>query len=124
VSLSCYNAGMTSEGVGRSLEELRTQTPALGLTFRATGFARAGEKPFLTSYRNRLKRYTDQLDVEDCTFEGEATPLGRGNAEIKELISILRCSGFGGLMVLGSGNAAVGDLGEAVGRFTRLLDTM
>jgi len=124
VSLSCYNTGLASGDVGPAMEELRARSSSLGLTFSATGFARAGEKPFLISYRNRLKRYTDQLDVEDCIFEGQATPLGRGNAEIKELISILRCSGFGGLMVLGAGNAAVGDLGEAVGRLTQLLDTM
>ena len=124
VSLSCYNTDIASETISRTMEELRAQRPDVGFTFSATGFARIEEKPFLTSYRNRLKRYTDQLDLEDCTSEGAAAPLGRGNAEIKELISILRCGGFGGLMVLGGGNAVVGDLGDAANRFAQLLETM
>jgi hypothetical protein len=97
------------------------QIPGAGLTFSGCHFARCGEKPFLTSLRNRLKRFIDQLDVEDCTWDGTAVPLARGNGEIAELVSILRCSGFGGHMVLGAGNRAAGDLVETAGRFADLL---
>ena len=75
-------------------------------------------------HRARLKALTDQLDASDVTFDGEPTELGRGNAEVKELISILRCSGFDGFIVLGADNRLVGDLRAAVDRFVHLIDTM
>jgi len=34
------------------------------------------------------------------TFAGEPTLLSRGNAEIKEMVSVLRCRCFGGPMVI------------------------
>ena len=95
-----------------------------GFTFSATGFARLGEKPFLVSYKQKLRRFVDQLDVEDCLYEGTPQPLAHGNAEIKELISILRCASFDGWLVLGAGNRGFGCLGEMAGRFVGLLDAM
>lgn len=120
ISLSFYNAHQSSGKVF----ELMQRIAGAGLTFRGCEFARCGENPFLTSLRNRLKRFVDQLDVEDCTWDGMPTPLARGNGEIAELVSILRCSGFRGYMVLGTGNRAVGDLAAATDRFAELLENI
>ena len=68
--------------------------------------------------------YAGSLDVSDVTYDGRPAELGRGNAEIKELISILRSSGFDGYMVLGVDNRLVGDLRATVARFSHLLDTI
>lgn len=106
------------------MERLRDGGVRARLTFSATGFARAGEKPFLTSYANKLKRYTDQLDVADCTFDGRPAELAKGHAEIKELISMFRCASFSGPMVLSADNAAAGSLRQTAGRFLELLDRM
>ena len=75
-------------------------------------------------HTSRLKGSIDQLDISDVTFDGTPVPLGHGNAEIKELISILRCSSFDGSMVLSAENRLTGDLNDAVDRFIHLLDTM
>ncbi len=124
VSLSFYNTGLSSVKVFEWMADLRKRGMKVGLTFNAAGFARSGEKPFLASYHNKLKRFIDQLDVEDCTFDGTPAPLAGGNAEIKELISILRCATFGGYMVLGAGNRFGGRLLDAVERLLELLETM
>jgi sugar phosphate isomerase/epimerase len=124
VITSFYNVGANSRYVLKTMEDMRAKGLEIHLTFNATGFAGTGEKPFLTSFRNRLKRFMDQLDVEDSTFEGTPTPLAEGNAEIKELISILRCSSFAGYMVLGSGNRAIGHLREIAARFEGLLEAL
>ena len=127
VSLSLYNVDSKGADVFATMQSLRASRSDIGpvgLTFNAANFARLGEKPFLTSYGNRLKRFTDQLDVEDCTFGGSATPLAGGNAEISELVSILRCSSFGGVFLLGAGNRRVTDLRSTKIRFEDLLLAM
>ncbi len=124
VAVSFYNAHLGSAGVFELMADLRERGLEAGLVFSAANFARCGEKPFLTSYHHKLKRFTDQLDVEDCTTEGTPTHLAGGNAKIKELISILRCSSFEGHMVLGVGNRFVGNLSDAADRFVALLDAM
>lgn len=120
VSLSFYN---THQSSGKVFERMR-QVAGVGLTFSGCRFAACGEHPFLTSLRNKLKRFVDQLDVEDCTWDGTPASLACGNGEIAELVSILRCSGFRGYMVLGAGNRAVGDLASAAACFAGLLERM
>ena len=88
VALSVHNAVVGSEYASRMLSEFRAQGGRCGFTFNAANFARAGEKPFLYSYKQPLRRFVDQLDVEDCRFDGTVQPLARGNAEIKEMISM------------------------------------
>jgi len=51
-----------------------------------------------------------------------ATLPGRGQGEVKELISILRCRSFEGLMTLRAGESFT--LPEAAQAFWHLLDTM
>ena len=122
--LSVFNLAQDSSTVTRMLEKLREAGPKVGLTFSVGEFARIGEKPFLGSFKKRLRKVIDQLDVEDRTFDGVVQPLARGNAEIKEMISILRCRSFDGPMVLTSTNREWGDLMAVVLRFEHLLDAM
>ena len=93
--------------------------------FSPTGFVRAGEMPFLKSWKaGRFIRTIGQLDLVDGTWDGNATYLAGGNAEVKELVSILRCHNFSGWMVLGGGAAFPGDLADAKDNFVQLLETM
>ncbi len=124
VSISFFNAHLGSMSVYERLAELKAPGQDINLTFSASNFAKSGEKPFLTSYNAKLKRFIDQLDLEDCTFDGTYTRLGMGNAEIKELVSILRCASFSGYMVLGAGNRTEGDLRASVEGFLHLLDSI
>lgn len=53
------------------------------------------------------------------------TVVMQGQAEIKEWVSILRCAGFDGPLVLTAQNHLAGDtLPTAVGRFLNLLDAL
>ena len=99
---------------------------ALRLSFNPRHFAQAREHPFLQTWnRGKLKRHTAQLMVNDgCGRPGwpaETVP-GRGQGEIKELISILRCRSFAGLLTIAPGNGF--DFTEAAEAFWRLLGTM
>ena len=123
LSVAFFNADLGGEQVFEIMHSMSSETGAESLVFSAANFARMGEKPFSTSFNNKLKRFTTQLDVEDCTLDGIPARLAGGNAEIKELISILRCSTFSGYMVLGRGNGDAGLL-ETADRFVHLLDTM
>ena len=96
-----------------------------GMVFNPANFVLAGENPFLMSFkRGRFIRTAVQLDLVDQTWDGVPTALAKGNAEIKELISIMRCYNFDGFMTLGGGAAYPGTLEEAVSNFTNLLDNM
>lgn len=124
VALSLVNTHLDSAACSRLLLDLRQDGGVPGFTFNAANFARAGENPFLGSYKQKLRRFVDQLDVEDATADGTPRALAEGHAEIKELISILRCASFPGLLVLGAGNRHVGDLRTVATRFVALLDAL
>jgi len=99
---------------------------ALRLSFNPRQFSAAGENPFLRTWsRGKLKRYTAQLMVADgCRRPGwpaETVP-GRGQGEVKEIISVMRCRSFSGLMTIVPGNGF--GFTEAAAAFWRLLDTM
>ncbi len=124
IEISFHNLGIGSEECSRILLELREQGLEAGFTFNAALFARAGEKPFLFSYKQKLRRFIDQLVIADATFDGKSQPLANGNAEIKEMVSILRCASFPGYMLLGASNKCTGSLRDAVARFEQLLREM
>lgn len=124
VTLSFFNTDLGSQACSDILVRLRDQGLPAGFTFNGANFARCGELPFLFSYKKKLRRFVDQLDVVDGTYDGTPQPLAHGNAEIKEMISILRCASFSGTMVLTAGNSRVGTLADAVARFERLLQSM
>ena len=93
--------------------------------FNPAGFALAGEHPFLYSYRiGRFIKSIGQLDIVDALWDGTAQPLARGNGEVKELISILRCHNFSGFFSLGGGIAMPVTLKEMTEDFSWLLDNM
>ncbi len=124
IAVSLTNLGQGSEAISKGLVDLADEGADVRFAFSAAEFVRMGEKPFLHSFRQRLHRYVDQLDLEDATFDGTTQPLGLGNAEIKEMISVLRCRSFSGPMVLTSSNKEVGDIREAAHRFQALLEAM
>ena len=124
INISFYNSGIDSLTASNLLVELHHRKLKFGFTFNASSFAAAGEMPFRSAYKQKLKRFVDQLDVEDILFDGSPAPLAGGNAEIKEMISILRCASFRGFMTLGRRNRFVATLGDTAARFMRLLENM
>ena len=116
------NAGLSSATCFRVLSEIASDR--IRLAFNPFRFAQVYEKPFLQSYRKKLRRFTGQVYINDGTFDGRQTPPGIGNAEIKELMSIFRCTSFDGYFTL-TGDSRVGsDFATTAGRFWHLLDTM
>lgn len=88
-------------------------------------FAAAGEKPFLgLFYRGDLRRYVERFYVDDATVKGTATLPGRGNGEVKEILSMLRCRGYQGVVTLRSHERGVEGFRRAAAAFWRLLDEM
>jgi len=124
LGISFFNTVQGSMLATEMLLALREKGYEVGFTFNAANFARAGEKPFLYSFKKKLHGFVDQLDIEDACFDGSPQTLAHGNAEIKEMVSILRCASFGGCMTLTLGNRHVGTLRDAVERFEALLDAM
>ncbi len=124
VRLAFANRALMHDVVSDIMSDLRSRGLDAGLAFSPADFAAAGENPFLTSYRHRLRRFIDQVDLEDGLFDGTPTTLMQGHAEIKELVSILRCCSFGGLMVLGPRNRCGGGLLDAGKAFDRLLESL
>ena len=93
--------------------------------FNPAGFVKANEHPFLASYRiGRFIKSIGQLDINDAKWDGTATSLTKGNGEIKELVSILRCHNFAGTFTLGSGITSSGTLAEMVKEFELMLENM
>ena len=76
------------------------------LGFNPAEFARVGEHPFLkTYYKGALKKHLAVLYLADGCPAPEApyTLAGRGKGEVKELVSILRCRSFDGILCLRPG---------------------
>ena len=122
LEISFYTEGMTSPLASNLIIEMKEAGLDPRFTFNAANMAKLREKPFLKSYKLKLRRFVDQLDIEDATWGGDTTVLAGGNAEIKEMMSILRCASFTGWFVLTASNALVGNLKDAAGRFVYLLD--
>lgn len=103
---------------------------AFGFAFNPANFAAAGEMPFLKSYKaGRFIKTMVQLDIVDAKFNGEETELACGNAEVKEMLSIMRCNGFPAVkgqcvISLGGGAKYPGTLREAASDLEYLLDNM
>jgi aminoglycoside 3-N-acetyltransferase len=92
----------------------------ISLAFNPLSFVKAGENPFLETYcKTHIKRYIDLLYINDGISTGDRTPLEQGLAEIKELISILRCRSFNGIFALQGSSAET--FGETVVKFISLL---
>ncbi len=91
------------------------------LAFNPGQFAAAGENPFLkVFYRGVLRRNTVHLYVQD-TYP--AVP-GEGKGEVKEIISILRCRGFDGVMTIGTHEGGIAGFKRTAAAFWKMLDEM
>jgi aminoglycoside 3-N-acetyltransferase len=124
ISISFYNTSQGAEAITAELFKLKEFDIKPSFIFNAANFATVGEMPFLGSYKKKLRRFITQLDIEDITFDSTPTTLAKGNAEIKELMSILRCASYNGYFVLGAKNRFTATLEETKSRFTELLKTM
>ena len=125
LTVSLDNIAQSAKSSAQEFGDLLKKEPDLLFTFNAANFARAGEMPFLYSYRvGRFIKTIGQLDIADCTWDGEPAELACGNAEIKELVSILRCRNFSGYCCLGGGADYPGDLTEAADNFRVMLKNM
>lgn len=121
VSVFFENGDVTAR---TALEALKGAKVGPVLAFNPAAFARMGERSFLGVYsRSGIKRFIGMLILSDATFGGAYTLPGRGNGEVKELLSILRCGSFDGRVVLaaGPGGPAFRDLVEG---FWTLMETM
>ena len=110
-----------SVSIEASLEMMRALHPEAALAFNPANFAAAGELPFLGGFR-KIKRYVGYLAISDGSRLGAGCLPGNGNGEIKELISILRCSSFKGWFSLGSVPSPSLAFDEISDAFYRLLD--
>ena len=125
IACEVVNRRLTATQAAAAYTKCDFSTPAF--CFNPAEFAAAGENPFLTSYRvGRFIRKTAQLDVTDGLWDGSPALPGRGNGEVKELVSIFRCRNFSGFLVLGGGmNGGSGfTLPDYVRWFIRMLDKM
>jgi hypothetical protein len=121
-----FNTNQCASRAAAKLNRHRTTANSnYGFVFNPANFVRAGEMPFLQSWKlGRFIKTAQQLDIVDMTWDERYTTLAGGNAEVKELVSIVRCHNFSGFMTLGGGGSYPGTLTEAVADFTELLDTM
>ena len=125
LTVSLYNIAQSAKSVANEFTDLLKKEPGTLFTFNPANFAKVGENPFLYSYRvGRFIKTIGQLDIADCTWDGMETAFAAGNAEIKEMISILRCGNFSGFFCLGGGAFYPDDLGEAADNFRLLIKNM
>jgi len=121
-ALQVENVGVRSDALAGMYERL-PEPPALA--FNPAEFARMGEKPFLSVYyRGLLRRSTQRLYVADALFTGEPALPGRGNAEVKEILSALRCRSFGGYVTLRCAEKGAEGFRDTAAAFWKLLESM
>jgi sugar phosphate isomerase/epimerase len=108
-------------------------SPALRATFDAANFVQCGFQPFTEAYP-LLRPYLEYLQVKDArAADGEVTPAGEGDGQVRETLRALRDSGFSGFMSLEPHLALAGRTGgfsgpdkfrQAVQALKRLLDEL
>lgn len=122
ISLLLKNQLYTPMDTFFKTEEVLTTLDSIGLAFDPVEYVKVGEKPFLhTYYQSGLKKYIRQVYLHDALWSGEPRHMGSGNAELKELISALRCRNFDGYFTLRADNL---DFKEVMSSFWRLMNTM
>lgn len=98
---------------------------APGFAFNPGAFAAEGENPFLkVFYHGLLRKKMQLLYMEDRTRDGRPTLPGRGNGEVKEILSMLRCRSFDGTVTLVATETGPEAFGAAAAAFWKLLDEM
>ncbi len=91
----------TSFNSGVCLRLLEAAGAGAVVAFSPAAFALAGEKPFLDIVNHGpFRRYIGALYLSDATFAGSHVLPARGNGEVKELLSLLRCRSFAGRVII------------------------
>jgi aminoglycoside 3-N-acetyltransferase len=107
-------------------EELYAEFPdAPRLAFSPAGFAAAGEGPFLdVFYEGKLRKQMEHFYIDDGCWIGPRTLPGQGKGEVKEIISMLRCRSYSGVMTLCQPYDGIDNFRATAAAFWDLLDNM
>lgn len=125
LAVDFFNIALTSAAVNAALARRQAKVADCGICFNPANFVMAGERAFGGIYhKGRYVKTMRQLDLNDILPDGTVTPLARGGAEIKELISIARCVSFSGFMCLSGGVKTDQDLKTMVGDLRHLIENM
>ena len=123
INISFTNQGLSALYASEIMNSLKENDHKAGFVFSPVNFAKVGEMPFLQSFRQgKFRKYISHLDIEDACFDGTPTAWAHGNAEIKELISILRCASFSSFMTISAHNCKNTKLVEHAKSFVKLLE--
>lgn len=98
------NVGMDGDTAAKMMASLQEKNGKMSLVFNPLEFAKAGQNPFLGTYRTKVKKFVNMIYINDGLFDGQRTLLEQGVAEIKELISIFRSRYFCGTFILQAQN--------------------
>ncbi len=94
------NAGISSAQYAEACASGQTVPK---IAFNPGEFAACNEMPFLgVFYKGLLRNNTAHFYMNDGTFDGEPVLPGMGNGEVKEILSMLRCRGYDGVVTLRS----------------------
>ena len=115
------NTCETAKQVWTRLEKLSAAKIAFGYCFNPVNIRLAGNRAFGTYRPARILKYLAQFDASDVLRDGTPALPAQGEAEFKELLSILRCAGFSGTVTLGGGALPAGDVLESAALFRDLL---
>ncbi len=122
LTIELANVALGGAAFTQCRERLAPHAP---VRFNPVNFVKANEMPFLRSYgAGRFIRTMASLDVNDALWDGTPRRLAQGNAEIKELVSIVRCRNFAGMLVLGGGAPCATTPREFCQDFRNLLSTI
>ncbi len=98
LNLLVENIALGSSEVCSYLEKL---DKSISLAFNPAEFAKAGELPFLKSFRTRtIKKRIGYVLLSDIDRNNQPKLPGRGKAELNEIISILHAASFDGPIVI------------------------
>jgi hypothetical protein len=113
------NAGISS---AQYAEALASEASTPKLAFNPGRFAVCKEKPFLgVFYKGIVRKNTAHFYIDDATFDGKPALAAQGNAEVKEIISMLRCRGYAGVVTLRSHSE---DFRESAEAFWRMMESI
>jgi aminoglycoside 3-N-acetyltransferase len=99
-TVAIENLGISSDSFTDMIRSYQKTEKNILAACNPLAFTQSTELPFLGSYRKLIKPGIGSLIVNDGLSTGERTQLGQGLAEIKELVSIMRCRSFSGLFIL------------------------
>jgi len=99
---------------------------APALAFSPAGFAAADEHPFLgVFYRGKLRKQSRHFYADDYAITDRSPVVpGQGNGEVKEIISMLRCRSYDGVLTLRSPERGYAAFRATAAAFWNLFDNM